>query len=137
MTEEAKTLTITLTGRPPVRVIVGDWPVIADAKEREWEGEHEFQAFRRSRAAIRVRRHADGRVIVHGSYVYDANSTTERSHQFRDGVVLEADGDIVQAIQEVARELDDRVQSVGGDRFGVDMLELGRGCIADLPAEDM
>lgn len=46
--------TITLTKRAPVQIVESEWPVISYAKDDTagW--------------AIRVRRHADGRVIVYG-----------------------------------------------------------------------
>lgn len=51
----AKRRTITLTDRAPVRIVESEWPVVSVARDDAagW--------------AVRVRRHADGRVIVYGS----------------------------------------------------------------------
>lgn len=53
---------IPLTGRAPVKIDDSLWPIIAKAST--FSGEHECQA--NTIAWIRVRRHADGRVLVYG-----------------------------------------------------------------------
>ena len=60
-TKPRKQRTITLTDARPVRIYEDEWPVIASSS---WHsGEHESQA--NETATIRVRQHADGRVIVY------------------------------------------------------------------------
>lgn len=86
---ESKKLTITLTNRPPVKITVDDWPILAEATSRDWDGEHEFQASRTSKMALRVRQHQDGRVIVYGSYAHSTNWQTERNVSIRRGELLE------------------------------------------------
>ena len=57
-------LTITLTGRAPVRIRKADWPIVA--KATAWNGEIEAQADRHSQ--LIVRQHADGRAVVYGVF---------------------------------------------------------------------
>ena len=57
-----KTRTITLTDRRPVTIRQDEWPILAIGDERDGSshlGETE-------RYTLRVRQHADGRVIVYG-----------------------------------------------------------------------
>lgn len=137
--EPAKLLTITLTGRPPVTVAVDDWPLIAEATEHRWDGEYEHQASRKSKAAVRVRRHEDGRAIVYGAYSHDTQWQSEYCHEFRGGQLVESadSAAIVEAVEDVAEQLAERVAHMGGDRYGIDLVEVGQRCIADLPAEEI
>ena len=66
-TSSPKTLTITLTDRPPVKIIDADWPVIAHGSYDRHDGQVESEANRIWSLSIRVRRHADGRLIVYGT----------------------------------------------------------------------
>jgi hypothetical protein len=60
---DAKTRTITLSDRPPVKIVEEEWPIIASAKY--WDTQHESQANRTW--SLRVRQHQqDGRTIVYG-----------------------------------------------------------------------
>jgi len=112
--------TITLTGRPPVRILEAEWPVIADARWRDHEGQHD------RRASLKVRQHADGRAIVYG--VWDYEITWQL---YRAGVLLDPGADLASAITEVALSLADR----GADEAR--MRDLAHGCTADLPAEEL
>ena len=127
-------LTITLTGARPIKILRADWPIIAEATEHLWEGEHEFQSHRHSRASLRVRQHADGRAIVYGAYHYETQWQGERSYSVRGGDALHAGDEIADAIASVARDLAGRIWE---DRFGLDMIELGQKCMADLPAVEV
>lgn len=109
-------LTITLTGRPPVRITREDWPIVASYKEHD--GEVESQALRHSK--LIVRQHEDGQTIVYG--IYDTAWQNESGR--RRGEMLDAKEDIPAAIARVAEEME----------FGRDFAE---NCIADLPAEEV
>lgn len=108
--------TITLTDRPPVKIIDDEWPLIASANW--YEGEHASQANRSG--WLKVRQHEDGRTIVYGAY--DSLFPTE--DDLRGGEMLTAGSDIAAAINRVA-------QSVRSER------ECAARCIADLPAEEI
>ena len=107
--------TITLTDRPPVRIEDTEWPVIAQSK---WfEGPYDFQANRSG--WLKIRQHADGRVIVYGGY--DTNWQNENSK--RAGFLIPAGRepqDWINAIHNTARIVN---ASCADD------------CIANLPPE--
>lgn len=103
-------LTITLTDRPPVRVVKDDWSIVASASDHE---EH------RNWKLI-VRQHGDGRSIVYG--IYDTNWQGE--HGRRGGVLVAAKEDIAAAIKTVGQSLDFEERLI-------------QQCIADLPAEEI
>lgn len=115
-TTQAKTRTITLTDRPPVRISESAWPVIA--RSRDHDGEVEVQANRRY--YLTVRKHADGRTIVYGSY------TSQFAHEpdLSAGELLDEGADVARAIRRVG----ERVTCASA------MID---DCIADLPAEDL
>lgn len=115
ITTETKTRTITLTDRPPVRIIEAEWPTIASATD--YEGQHECQADRHWR--LTVRQHADGRAIVYGVYA----TRWQGEHDRHAGELLEAGADIIAAIKRIGEE-------VGTERSV-------RECIADLPAVEL
>ena len=134
MVAEQKTYrTITLTGRPPVRIRQADWPLIARAGNARWDGQYRFQATRITDVAIRVRRHADGRMVVYGIYDYETKWQGERDVRIRAGYLLPAGDDPVAAIQAVGADINERL---GGEDE-----ELVRGavdrCVAALPAEEI
>lgn len=115
MTQE-DTLTIALSGRPPVRIVKTEWPIIASAKT--WDNALEVQADRIW--TLTVRRHADGRAIVYGIF----RSAYQNEPDRRGGELLPPDQDIATAIYHIA-----------------DALEFPRPladeCIANLPAEPL
>ncbi len=115
-TSEAKTRTITLTDRPPVRISEAAWPVIASA--RRHDGQIEPQANRRW--YLTVRQHSDGRTIVYG--VYDTVLTG--GEPLAAGELLDAGEDIVAAIRRVGKDAACSESVIAA-------------CIADLPAEDL
>lgn len=114
-TTEAKTRTITLTNRPPVRIREDQWPQIAQAKR--WDNQYESQAIRTW--ALRVRQHEDGRTIVYGAY----DSRYAGEHGRRAGELLDAGADIAASIRRV------------GEHAGCD--DCIDDCIADLPAVEL
>lgn len=116
-TQQQKTRTITLSGRPPVRITEADWPVIARASEHDG-GTVESQANRTW--DLRVRQHADGRAIVYGVHW----TCWQGESGSRGGEMLAAGDDIAAAILRVAETIDSDAR-------------LAQECIADLPAEEV
>lgn len=112
-TDKPKYRTITLTDRPPVRIVEADWPQIARAKS--WDNRYECQANRTWRLC--VRQHDDGRAIVYGSY----SSAWQGARGADAGELLAAGDDIPAAIHRVAADCN--CEGIVAD------------CIADLPAE--
>jgi hypothetical protein len=110
-----ETLIVTLTDRAPARIVKDVWPVVARADAHD--GQVESQANRRWR--LKVRQHADGRVLVYGTY----DTQWQNEHDRRAGELLDAGGDVVTAIRAVAEAID------APER-------LAHECIADLPAQD-
>lgn len=137
--------TITLTGRPPVRINDDDWDVIAKAVEDWHDGQVRCQANRLSEWSIRVRQNEDGRAIVYATYNYTSNFQGAAARWHKAGVLVEAgtgsDGDpapdttaIIAAIQEVARTMaDGEHHAEDGSIWG----RLADECIADLAAVDI
>ncbi|MGC2192703.1 MAG: hypothetical protein WA751_10255 [Candidatus Dormiibacterota bacterium] len=110
------TLTITLTGRPPVRITKADWPITASATGRiEWHDDltdpPDFWLY--------VREHADGRTMVSGIVNYPTHSGWEQS---RGGQLIGRDADLTAVITAVAEEL-------------AIPESVAQKCLADLPAE--
>jgi hypothetical protein len=128
MTTEEK-LKITMSERRPMSIVKADWPVIA--KGSAFSGQYEFQAA--DGARVRVRRHADGRMIVYG-YAGDWDGGGRPTRENREaGFLIPADADsaeVVRAIRRVAGILAET------DIAGQYADEAARNCIADLPAEE-
>ena len=126
--EPSKTRIVTLTDRPPVKIVDADWPMLASAK---WhDGKVECEANRS--CWIKVRQHADGRTLVYGG----RESCFLNERDLRGGELLTPAGEgaltpddgrtvesaeIVAAIRRVAATV--RAEEIAAD------------CIADLPAE--
>ena len=129
------TRTITLTGRPPVRISEDTWPVIAAAKDSEHDGQVECQANQRSSWAVRVRQHEDGRAIVYATYEYTSNWQGARGFAAKRGVLLPAATD-VSAICEAIREVcEDIAQAEHDGEDAGRWRTLAHECVADMPAE--
>jgi hypothetical protein len=92
------------------------WPVIARAES--FEGEYAHQSNRTY--ALTVRKHPDGRMIVHGSYVTRWQGERDRYA----GVLVTAEGDVVAAIHQVAED-------IGAPEH------LSSDCVASLPSEEL
>lgn len=129
--------TITLTNRPPVRIVDAgddspDWGRIAVGRYDWHDGEVRSQANRTRKGFIAVRTdREDKRAIVYGVADYSTTYQGEADAMKRGGYLLETTdpAKIIEAIHKVARDID------GID--GIDTDALARECIADLPAEDI
>ena len=141
----AKTRTITLTGRPPVKIVEEQWPVLAEASYHDYEGEYDFQSFRHWRGSIVLRQHADGRAIVYAVCTYQTACQNENGYAQRAGELLRPaafptgqtvggaeTADIIAAIRRVHASID----IVDDDHLDMWRL-LADECIADLPAEEL
>ena len=128
-----KTRTITLTDRPPVRIVEDEWPIIASSgddsyigsdygRRQQALGQGECDEYR-----LTVRQHQDGRALVYGvlSAADRAWGAPAGGESWRGGeLLLTSDDDIAMAIRRVgaAGNMPDTVI---------------RACIADLPAEKL
>lgn len=131
------TRTITLTDRRPVRIDEDEWPVIASASDSDHDNQYEFQANRKSKWGVTVRRHEDGRVIVYATYSHYSAYQGEGGHGNKRGELLAAsctDQDVIDAINRVCEDVaaaphheDDAGRWAG----------LADECIADLDPEEI
>lgn len=139
-------LTITLSGRPPVKIKKDDWPVVASAEDKQYDNRYEVQANRKATWKLTVRQAADGRTIVYAVYRYDTNWENSQSYDIRGGEMIRVDGAsaedigdnaaIIQAIQRVGADIEGRMPD--GPQWGPGVFpRLVHECIADLPAEEL
>jgi len=127
-----KTRIVTLTGRPPVRIVEAEWPVIAQGDGDSYgdgDGARHSQAVHRGEVdeyTMRVRQHADGRTLVYGalSAAAAAWGAGAEGEDWRGGRLLGPGADIASAIRTVGEE-------------GHIPDHIIRECIAGLPAEDL
>lgn len=140
MANENPKLTITLTGRPPVKITKDEWPVIASAEDSEHDNQYEFQANRKATWKLIVRQHADGRTIVYAMHSYLSQYQNESGRSVRGGELLTVpDGDtasIIEAICRVAAEIEVRMPE--GEQWSTGVFpRLAHECTADLPAVEI
>lgn len=126
----ADKIKVTLTGARPVKIDPDLWPVIADAKDKEFDGQYEFQANRKSDYLIRVRQHASGCALVYATYEFVTQWQGESCLDVRAGRKLNPGEDVIAAINWVAAEMSSEIQ-------GPIFRRLARECVGDLPAEDL
>jgi hypothetical protein len=135
MANPSSSLTITLTGKPPVKIQKDQWPVLAAADEHEHDGQVEPQANRTATWKLLVRQHEDGRAIVYGIHSFDSHWQNERGRDVRGGELVPAGADLPAAIHRVAAELEARLlESVWST--GV-FPRLAHECTANLPAVEL
>lgn len=129
---EPTTRTITLTDRAPVEIVDSDWPIIAQA--RHHDGVIEVQATRKW--WMKVRQHADGRVIVYGAHLTQWQGEVDR----RDGEVLDEIRMPATATSRSSRRRTARVLVAAIRKVGESLGAPGplvRALIADLPVEPL
>lgn len=114
---------VKLTGRPPVTFLEKDWPVIAKASDFSGGNGHACQA--NEEAWVRVRRHADGRHIVYGLRDSGPGGMHAGYRGVCAGELVEANGDVVNAIHVVVGQ------------FGEGWQHLADDCTSALPAEEI
>lgn len=124
---ETRTRIITLTARAPVEIVEANWPVIARADGDSYPKSACCSDYSARRGGgeldiyiLRVRRHADGRVIVYG--VLDAATAWTGSVDRRGGELLGKDDETAAAVRRVGEDCQLPETVI-------------RECIASLPAE--
>lgn len=134
-TTAAKTRTITLTGRPPVKIREDEWPTLAEASYHDYDTQYDFQSHRHWRGWVRVRQHEDGRALVYAACSHSTQFPTERDYEQRAGELLGTDATTAQIIEAI-RRVHASINIV--DQAHRDMWRLlVDECIADLPAEEL
>lgn len=129
--------TITLTGRPPIKIEDDDWDCIAQASYSEHDGQVECQANRTSKWWVKVRQHDDGRAIVYAGYDYTSNWQGARNYAARQGDLLDGKPtaiDICRAIEDITARIAN-CEHDGDD--SARWATLAYECIADMPAEEL
>lgn len=125
----AKTRTITLTDRAPVKIREEEWPEIAGAKD--WDNTHESQTNRRWQLRVRQNRE-DGRTIVYGTY----SSQWQSERGLAAGELLDPPtGSVIDpehwiVWDEIPAAIKRVAANCGCDRIADE-------CIADLPAQEI
>jgi hypothetical protein len=122
----SKQRTITLTDRPPVRIVEEAWPLVAQS---DWAAGESATATE-ARAQVRVRRHEDGRVLVYGTYRCKGEW---RGMTARAGFLLLGGQDTAHAIRGTTKALSAYEDLPEG--WVPDWQRLADECIASLPAE--
>lgn len=129
------TRTITLTGRPPVQINEDNWPLIAQASDKTFDNQYEFQANCISKWFVGVRQSDNGAALVYATYSYDTNWQHGRSYAAKRGERLAAGAtsdDICRAIERVTADIA-QAECAGDD--SARWPTLCAECIADMPAE--
>ena len=129
--------TITLTGRPPVKVSNEDWGLIASANDMDHDNQYDFQANRISKWFVGVRQHDDGRTIVYATYSHTSNYQGERGYSAKRGVLLPVGTTVDQIADSVFEVCKDIAQAEHQGEDAGRWTELMHKCLADLPAEEL
>lgn len=132
-----KIRTITLTGRPPVKINDENWPLIASASENDYDGEFEFQANRMSKWFIGVRQHEDGRAIIYDTYSYRSNWQGARGYSAKRGVLLPVGTTVDQIADSIFEVCKDIAQAEHQGDDAERWTEMMHECLADMPAETL
>ena len=136
MANQNEYLTITLTGRQPVKIKKPDWPVVAEASENDRHGAQIGNAPNRETDwSIKVRQHEDGRSIVYAIYGYVTSFTGEKGLDLRGGELLTKDANIPAAVERVADTIAARLPDE--DANARVFARIAQECIADLPAVEI
>lgn len=113
--------TITMTDRSPVAIVDSDWPIVAEAAV---DDDHQRVNQWSQRSWVKVRRHADGRVLIYGRDSSKWQGTVNRAA----GVLLPVEMTVPQIVIDTIREVCCELLFAE---------ELARQCINDLPAEQI
>ena len=118
--EQARSRVVTLTDQSPVRIIEADWPTTIQGTVIEGQ----------LRADIRIREHADGRILVYGT-------ADDQGDTVRAGFLLtdENDDDPTWVIRQVAEELIKR--SPTNPKLHKAIMRAADEAVAKLPLEDI
>jgi len=108
-------LTITMSGRRPVKIKKSEWKIVVE--QRDWEGQYESQSFRKW--YIKIRQKGD-KYIVYGGH----DTAWQGEEDLRAGYLIEDSDKLESYIEEVGGEIKARERLING-------------CIADLPAEEI
>lgn len=132
MSTTDKSRTITLTGRPPVRITDSQWPLVASASRKTHDGgEVESQANRTSSWFLGVRREVNlGRWIVYGTYAHESRYRNEPNAYERFGQILPAST----SVEDVCQKLLRLTLPAGTVEVFKSLIS---ECIGDFPAEDI
>lgn len=122
--------TITLTNRPPVKIKEENWPVIASAKDEDWDTQYESQANQTWKWSIAVRRHKDGRAIIYATYTHTSQWAGSNDTYDRQGEYL-AYKDV--PLEHICTAITSVCARMQGERWD----SIKDQCIAGLPAEDL
>lgn len=127
--------TITLTGRPPVKINENEWPILAEASYHDYDNQYEFQANRHWKGFIRVRQHEDGRAIVYAKCDFHSQWQGESGYMQKAGELLSGGATVEEIVAAIGRvhECIDIVDESHADHWRL----LAEECVADLPAEEL
>jgi len=129
-----KMRTIILTDRPPVRIIEGNWPIIAEGGMYDYRGAvHSPDKTWDIEISVRQHRH-DGRAIVCGVYIHQDYIRGYDIELQRAGVLVDPGSNISDAIMGVGWQLIDRIQD---QEMFPHVRRVVDECISNLPAEDL
>lgn len=130
-TETKKTINITMSDRPPVRIVEEDWPIIAEADDHD--GQVRVQANTEWR--IRVREHADGRRLVYGSVQAGNGGKPAGWRGAAAGYLIDCRS--IDTDKRLDAESEQTVRAIRRVAGVIGRADLADECIADLPAEDL
>lgn len=126
--------TITLTGRPPVRIAEENWPLLASTSDEWFEGQVKEQSSRYSQWFVAARRHEDGRALIYATYKYTSYYQGERCIVVKHGVLIPpaSNQDVCDAINRVCKAMSaEEHRTPDAERWHI----LAAQCIADMPVE--
>lgn len=106
----------------PVQFLPEDWPVVAESVADKYDSEFVSQANRSQVCVMRIRQHADGRVLAYATYEYDTRFQGESCLAARVGRLLEAEdvdltnirATLLGCAKELRNNLSDKLTEYGG-----------------------
>jgi hypothetical protein len=123
--------TITLTNRPPIRILEDAWPVIAQGMCGSDDAPGAPYSKSKWSIEIRVRKDKVGRTIIHANYNFDdPQHPPEKSQLVRVGRYLPIGADLTPNILAVGEELRERIDNQNMRKFVTSAVD---ACFARLP----